>query len=239
MSELLDFAIAAHGGMDRWRSLSSLTVSASVGGALWPAKGKAGILDDVQAEVNCHQQRVICSPFTAPDRRSVYELDRVIIETTDGRIVQTRDNPRAAFRDHKVETQWDDSDLVYFSGYAVWNYLTTPFMLAIPGFTTQEIDPWHENGENWRRLQVTFPSYIATHSREQTFYFDRQGLLRRLDYQPEVIGAVPVAHYASELKDFSGIIVPARRRAFLRGSHGKPIQDHIAVAIDISDVKVA
>jgi hypothetical protein len=79
MSELLDFAIAAHGGMDRWRSLSSLTVSASVGGALWPAKGKAGILDDLQAEVNCHQQRVICSPFTAPDRRSVYEPDRVRI----------------------------------------------------------------------------------------------------------------------------------------------------------------
>jgi hypothetical protein len=34
-------------------------------------------------------------------------------------------------------------------------------------------------------------------------------------------------------------IVPERRRAFLRGSHGKPIQDHLAVAIDISDVKVA
>lgn len=242
MSELLDFAIAAHGGTDRWRSLSSLTVSASVGGALWSAKGKAGALDHLEeAKVNCHQQRVIYSRFTAPDRRSVYEPDRVIIETTEGRIVQTRDNPRAAFRDHKFETQWDDLDLVYFSGYAIWNYLTTPFMLAMPGFTTQEIDPWNENGENWRRLQVTFPSYIATHCREQIFYFDRQGLLRRLDYQPEVIGAGagPVAHYASEHKDFSGIIVPTRRRAFGRGADGKPIQGHIVVAIDISDVKLA
>jgi|HubBroStandDraft_1064217.scaffolds.fasta_scaffold01885_2 hypothetical protein len=27
----------------------------------------------------------------------------------------------------------------------------------MPGVVTQEIDPWNEDGEVWRRLQVNFP----------------------------------------------------------------------------------
>jgi hypothetical protein len=48
---------------------------------------------------------------------------------------------------------------------------------------TKEIEPWQENGETWRRLKVTFPASIATHSAEQTFYFDQEGLLTRHDYE--------------------------------------------------------
>ena len=40
---------------------------------------------------------------------------------------------------------WDDLHLAYFSGYAMWNYLNTPFIFALPGFQTEEIEPWDEN----------------------------------------------------------------------------------------------
>jgi hypothetical protein len=58
MSELLDFAIAAHGGMDRWRSLSSLTVSASVGGALWPGSHGKPIQDRIAVAIDISDIKV-------------------------------------------------------------------------------------------------------------------------------------------------------------------------------------
>jgi len=60
--------------------------------------------------------------------------------------------------------------------------LNTPFLFAMPGVGTEEIEPWEENGETWRRLKATFPPGVATHSTVQTFYFDQTGLLKRHDW---------------------------------------------------------
>jgi hypothetical protein len=43
---------------------------------------------------------------------------------------------------------------------------------------SEELEPWQEAGETWRRLKVHFPTDIATHSTEQTLYFDQKGLLK-------------------------------------------------------------
>ena len=71
----------------------------------------------------------------------------------------------------------------------MWNYLTAPFLVALPDFETEEIDPWQENGETWRRLRVKFPDYIATHSAEETFYVNSQGLVVRMDYNAAAVVA--------------------------------------------------
>jgi hypothetical protein len=47
MNDLLDLALAAHGGWDHWQHHSKLTANASVGGVLWAVKGKDGILDNL------------------------------------------------------------------------------------------------------------------------------------------------------------------------------------------------
>ena len=39
MSELLDFALQAHGGLERWRKVESLDVRVSLTGALYRLKG--------------------------------------------------------------------------------------------------------------------------------------------------------------------------------------------------------
>jgi hypothetical protein len=59
----------------------------------------------------------------------------------------------------------------YFNGYARWTYLTTPFLMAMPGFEVAEIAPWQEGAEHWRGLRARFPDPTASHSREQDFYF--------------------------------------------------------------------
>lgn len=152
MTDLLDLAIAAHGGWDHWQRLSKLTARASVGGVLWALKGKEGIMNNVLFEVDCHRQYVVYTPLNSPERRNIYTPSRTAIETIHGKAMESRDNPRSAFEGHSVETKWDNLHLVYFSGYAIWTYLTSPFLLKLPNVHTEEIEPWDEQGQVWRRL---------------------------------------------------------------------------------------
>ena len=87
-----------------------------------------------------------------------------------------------------MNTRWDPLHLAYFNGYAMWTYLTTPFFMAMPGFKVTEISPWQEGGESWRGLRVRFPDDIASHSKEQDFYYGDDFLLRRHDYHVDVAG---------------------------------------------------
>src|SRR3546814_15779584 len=110
----------------------------------------------------------------------VYNGDaEVSVETGAGRVLERRPSPRAVFDGMAREYPWDLLHLAYFCGYAGWNYLTTPFLFTYPGFETEEIEPWEEEGEIWRRLKVRFSPDIPTHCPEQIFHFDAKGLLRQ------------------------------------------------------------
>lgn len=78
---------------------------------------------------------------------------------------------------------------------------------------------------------------IATHSAEQTFYFDRQGLLKRHDYRVDVAGGTAAAHYVSALTDVSGIVVPTTHTIFPRQRDGSSAPTPVVVSIDISDIE--
>jgi hypothetical protein len=240
MVELLNFVVEAQGGMARWRALKSIAATFSLEGSLWQAKGKGGVVVGTTARADCHRQHITYEPFTGPSTRSVFEDDCVLIESLDGRTLQKRENARSSFAGHTRATPWDDLHLAYFTGYAMWNYLTTPFLFTMPGFACPEIAPWQEDGERWRRLRVVFPPHIATHCAEQVFYFDARGLLRRLDYRAEVAGGSAVAHYVSGHVTVGGIVVPRQRRALFRKPDGQANREvGPGVAIDFTAVTVA
>jgi hypothetical protein len=69
-------------------------------------------------------------------------------------------------------------------------------------------EPWHEDGQTWRTLLVTYPDTIVAHHRQQTCYFDDAGLLRRLDYSVDILGGGPAVHYPSAYRELDGIMVP-------------------------------
>jgi hypothetical protein len=112
---LLDLVLAVHGWWDHWQHLSKLTANASVGGILWAEKGKDGILDNLAVQLDCHRQYAV---HLIGITQHLY-AKLTTIETIDGKIIESRDNPRAAFKGHAVETKWDNLHLVYFSGYAM------------------------------------------------------------------------------------------------------------------------
>jgi hypothetical protein len=237
VNSLVQLTIDAHGGFERWRRFEHVSAHLRNGGVLWELKHQQGVLDEVNVRVALRREWASHSPFLKPNLRTSFEPHRVAIETTDEDVVEERFEPRDSFVGHGVDTPWDRLQLAYFAGYAMWTYLTTPFLFAVDGVATEELQPWHENGETWRRLMVTFPRSIATHSTVQTFYFGADGLLRRHDYDAEVLGGSPAAHYVHEYQEFSGILVPTRRRVLGRKPDGTPASDPLIVTIDLSEVE--
>jgi len=237
MSDLATFAMDAHGGLDRWRKLNRVSARLLQDGVLWKLKCQDGVLRDVHVTVDLRREWASHRPFGQPDRHTSFQPDRVAIETSNGEVVEERSNPRESFKGHVLDTPWDSLQLAYFAGYAMWTYLNTPFLFALPGVETEEIQPWEEKGEAWRRLKVTFPPGIATHSAEQTFYFDQHGLLKRHDYDVEISGGTPAAHYVAEAEEFSGIRVPTKHTIFGRQPDGTSAPEPLVVSIDVSEVK--
>lgn len=237
MNSLVQLTIDAHGGLERWRRFEYVTAHLRTGGILWGLKHQQGVLDDVNVRVALRREWTSHSPFLKPNLRTSFEPRRVAIETTEGHVVEERFQPRDSFGGHRVDTPWDSLQLAYFAGYAMWTYLTTPFLFVVDGVTTEELEPWPEDGEMWRRLQVTFPDSIATHSTVQIFYFGSDALLRRHDYDAEVLGGTPAAHYVHEYDKVSGIMVPTRRRVVGREPDGTPAPDPFIVTIDLSEVQ--
>jgi hypothetical protein len=119
----------------------------------------------------------------------------------------------------------------------MWTYLTTPFFMAMPGFQVSEIEPIREGAEQWRGLRARFPDHVASHSKEQDFYFGEDFLLRRHDYHVDIAGAFPAAQYVDRIVEAQGIRLPTRRRAYVRGPDGKPVRDLLLVAIDLHDIQ--
>jgi hypothetical protein len=187
--------------------------------------------------LDLHREYASLAPFQLPNQRTSFTPQRVAVETTTGEVVAERSNPRAAFAGHTLQTPWDDLHFIYFASYAMWTYLTVPFCLTWAGFEVAEIEPWQEQGETWRRLKVKFPAYIASHSTEQTFYLGEDELLRRHDYEVEITGNRPAAHYVSEYKDVSGIMMPTKRRVFIREPDNRPALDTVLISIDLSEIR--
>ncbi|MFJ1975377.1 hypothetical protein ACIO93_42970 [Streptomyces sp. NPDC087903] len=238
MSDLLDHTLHAHGGLDRWRRVRSIHVQGSVGGLLWGSRGQEGVFATADFVLDVRRQHLVYHDFTGPGLRGVFTPGWVWIEDRARNVLTQRRFPRMAFTGHGPDSPWDRLHALYFGGYAMWNYLTAPFLLTMPGVQVEELEPWEEAGERRRRLRAVFPEDIATHSREQVFHFDSTGLLRRHDYAAEVLGASPAAHYSDTHKEVSGLVFPTRRRVVPVREDGRSIPTPVLVAIDLTQVTV-
>jgi hypothetical protein len=236
MNDLLELAIEGHGGLRRWQQIFRFRAAVSIAGAIWPLKGKPGPPGAVLLEGETRDQQLTITPFPEPERFSTWAPYRQTVETTDGTLIAARPDPAAAFVGTTRDSPWDEFQVAYFIAAANWNYFTAPFLFARDDFVTEETGPWHEDGQTWRGLLVTYPDTIATLTRQQTYYFDDAGLLRRLDYRVDLLGGDPEVHYPSEYREFDGIMVPTRRRVYARHPDGSPVRDQVSVAIDVTDV---
>ena len=237
MNELLASIVEAHGGLDRWRRFNRVVATIVTGGALWGMKNLTQDQDPRRMSVSLHEEISSVAPFGDPDWHTEFTPERVAILRGDGTVVAERHDPRASFAGHEMTTPWDPLHRAYFNGYALWTYLTTPFLLTMDGVQVTEERAWTESSETWQVLRARFPRSIATHGALQDFFFGDDLLLRRHDYNVEVAGGFAAAQLMYDYIEADGIRLPSRRRAYIRGTDSRPSLDPLLVSIDISDVR--
>jgi hypothetical protein len=236
LDSLLKFVIEAHGGLSAWDRLQSLHANVPIGGAVWDLKQLPGLFKHTRVDLKLRSQHVI-TRLVDVGERIVFTPSQVSLESESGKTLDARIDPRCAFAAHTADSKWDKLHAGYFSSYALWGYLTTPFLYTYPGFDAQEIDPWHENGGRWRVLQVTFPGGYAAHTRTQYSYFGEDGLLKRHLYTVDVLGGAQGANYAFDYRAVDGVMLPTRRRVFAYNDARQKIDEPILVSIDLSEIQ--
>ncbi len=237
MNDLLQKAVDAHGGLKRWNEISKVTVVASLTGAIWFVKGQGDYLKDVVMTIDTTKERLV-TDFPGQDKRFIFEPNHLVMQRRDGTLIQEREDPEMYFVGQLRETPWDDLHVAYFQGEALWTYLNTPFLYTQTGFTTEEIASIFVDGEQWRRLKVTFPDYIKSHSREQISCFGPDGLIRRHDYTVDILGGATGLNYASDYREVGGIIFPTKRRIYAYEGDYQLVPEPLLVKIDMEEITV-
>ncbi len=241
---LLDEVIAAHGGRERWAAASQLRARIESGGLLLRTRVPGRRLNG-EITIDLHRPVSSFSPFPAAGMRAVFDHGAVRIETEGGEMLESRERPRELFfgaSGLRRNLRWDALDLTYFAGYAWWNYIVVPFLLEEPGVVVEEIEPWRAGeaaGSGWRRLAVSFPPEIHTHSPKQVFYYDDELRLRRHDYVAQVVGRwAHAAHMCADHVEADGLLFPTRRWVRPIGPRNRALPGPTLVALGLADIQV-
>ncbi|OKO68277.1 hypothetical protein AC629_42215 [Bradyrhizobium sp. NAS80.1] len=235
---VINAAIEAHGGATVWSRLVAVEATVSASGFLFTAKRRP-VLRGVRVTASAADVRFAFHDYPrAGETSELIGDEQVRVVRQDGSVLAWRERPRSAFGGLRRHLFWDHLDFVYFGGYAMWNYLTTPFLFLREGFAFEERPPLRTAEGPWQRIRVTFPAVIPTHSRVQDFYFDGKHRLRRLDYTADVVGRwAHVAHMCDEYRDYDGLQVPTRRTVRPLPFGTRPLPLPVLVAIQVHHLR--
>jgi hypothetical protein len=241
MHELVQLAMEAHGGLERWKKVRQITANFAAYGLGLKQRGPLGEVvsqSQMRIRIDARAQHVTIAPFLAAEQKGVYTPIRTTIEASDGTVLETLDNPREDLEKLPAGTPWSGPQILYFLGYSLWMYHTLPFTFLREGVICEDADPWIEDGETWRGLKVTYPDSFPSHSKEQIHYFDSSGIMRRQDYTVDVRQNLVIAHYLLDNARFDDFVFATKRRICLRDAEGRPLWDRTLISADLADFTV-
>lgn len=223
---LLDRVLEKH-GLEAWSAAETISAHVRVGGIAFRMPGRRPL--DMTGTVSTSEPRTVIDGFGEPGRRGTFTADRVWTEEA-GTTVASRDDPRARFRGLKRQVVWDELDVLYFCGYALWGYLNQPFMLSWPGVEVREL----KARGGLHRLEATFPDDMPVHSRRQVFAVEESGRLSHLEYTADVFGPwARCVHACFDDERFDGLLYATRRRVTPRlGGRALPGPTIVSIAMD-------
>lgn len=233
MTDVLEKIVAAHGGWAYWTSLIRIDIDMSVSGLLFTTK-RVATLQHARLSLNPHRPEVTMHDYPVPGQRVHFDGELgVTLLDAQGQVLEQRAQPRALFSNRRRYFYWDVLDFAYFCSYAMWNYLTMPYLLSSPGvqLSSQDLP------DAGMKISARFPAGFPTHNEKQSFYFDAQDHLFRHDYTAEVVGSwATAAHLSDTYRQFDGLFLPTRKRVHPKFVLDVPIKAFTLVAIDLHDV---
>jgi hypothetical protein len=215
--------LEAYGGEERWGTAERVDAIVSTRGLLFRAKHQPRF-ERMHVSVDVHRPLARLTPREWEGETGVLNGGDVRIETVDGRSVAARRDARTAFRGFRRALWWDRLDLVYFGGYAFWNYLAFPALLLREDVIWKQLSP--------ALLEGTFPPSLPTHCAVQQFHIADTGLLRRHDYTADVVGGwARAAHLILDHGAWAGLPYPSRRKVVPRTRTGSALRGPTLVDI--------
>ena len=209
--DIVERLMMAHGGRDAWADVTAISARLSSGGLAYASRLQSGALNHKEAVVELEERRVTIYDFPRPGWWGQWHDTQVAIGRDGGELERERANARHRFRGWWAQPRWDDLDLLYFVGYALWNYLSFPRLLEVPGVEIALARGGRLGQPSL--LAVRFPADIPTHCRQQYFFLDADDLLLRHDYVAEVFGTwASGANHCERCETVGGLRLYTRRR---------------------------
>jgi hypothetical protein len=175
-------------------------------------RGHVPAADEV-FELRTHEESVSIGPASAAGSRSTFSPKVVSLQTSDGEFVETLYNPRSSFAETPV-VSWDPFKYAYIRSYTVWNCLTQPFLFTYPGFETRDLEPLEVSDEVWKRIEIIYPSHIAGHCSRMVCHVGHDMLMRRYDFQFDLVNGIAVTSFPLNYREVQGLLVPMTRSIF-------------------------
>ena len=217
-NDLINRICNAHGGLDRWKLVESIQMQLDIFGPILVTKFKSPWLSNITANIFTDKPYVSLHNFPQEGHTGIFDGFTVCIYNANDQIYCERNYTHDDELSNKPRLHWDHLDMIYFLGNALWNSSCSPYIFHNKGFEChQGADFINRDGSILSSLHVRYPTHIPTHSRQQIFYFDQQGLLKRHDYNADT--SSPFAsgsHICGEHKTFDGLTFPTHRSVFPR-----------------------
>lgn len=217
--------LAAYGGEDRWRAAERVEAIVSTRGLLLRLKQQPAF-ERMRVTIDVQQPHAVLAPREWEGQTGVLRRGDVRLEADDGRVVAARRDARSAFGGLRRALWWDRLDLVYFAGYAFWNYFAFPALLLREDVVWRQLSPV--------LLEGTFSPSLPTHSPVQQFHISESGFLLRHDYTAEVVGSwARAAHAVLEHSSWGGVPFASHRRVTPRTRAGRALRGPTLVEIRV------
>jgi len=225
-NDLINRICNAHGGIERWRMVESIQMQMDIFGPILLTKFKSPWLPNINANIFTDKPYVSIHDFPEEGHTGIFDGFDVYIFNANDKIYCERNYRNCNELKTKPRLHWDHLDLIYFLGYALWNYNCSPYIFQDKGFDCHQGEDFLDNDGNvLSTLKVRYPRSIPTHCNQQVFYFDQKGLLKRQDYTADIISPLAVgSHICEDHKTFDGLVFPTHRSVFPRLWNSQPLK---------------
>jgi hypothetical protein len=162
-----------------------------------------------------HERRTTFVAYPREGCTGVFDNGSVRIEAgSKQETIENSPRHRDTFSGLAKNRRWTPVDALYFFGYALWHYHALPFDLDEARLVRTVAAV---SGSSVCSVEVEFPADLPTHSRRQTFYFDRTGQLVRHDYVADIVGTwARAAHFWRRPRLVNGFPIAMERRVAAR-----------------------
>ncbi|MCB0279078.1 MAG: hypothetical protein KDD94_06240 [Calditrichaeota bacterium] len=230
--------IAAQGGIENWSKINKITLTLSFGGLAFLSRFKTSGWQERRVHVELGQQSVRFDDFPRHGYTGYYTPDRVWIDNEYNTTIAENSDSREKMKRFKSQLFWSQLDLLYFAGYAIWNYTLIPYLFLQEGFKI--VNTNLDGVDEPRYVEIEFPDHIHSHCRMQKFYLNNKMQIYRHDYDPEVYASwAKAAHFCDKYIQFDDILLPIERYVVPRGSDGKAAKGPRLVWISIKHVSIS